>query len=145
MLEDNDLSPWAHPKAQRWFATLLERSGFINEVEDTVNLTDDHLELAHCRMLLALLILLGRPGIWPEDKNRVLQRAASKINNIAKKSQVIQPTSKKAKPLSIEQHKRNSVSRTAIQVELELLRRRAGISNRKSKLPMPSTWGKFWS
>lgn len=143
--KNNDLSPWAHPKAQRWFATLLERSGFISEIEDTVQLDDDHLDLPHGRMMLALLILLGRNGIWPEEKKRVLQRAASRISKLASQGPAAPIAQKKKhRPLTLAQHKRNTVAQKAIQVELEFLRRRAGMSNRTSKLTPPVTWKNFW-
>ena len=144
MSELNDLSPWAHPKAQRWFESLLERSGFVSEVEDVVQLDQDHFELPHARMLLALLILLGRPGIWPEDKQRVLQRAASRIAKAAEQDSGGVSVGKKAKPVTLDQHKRNTVAKKSIEAELEMLRRRAGMSNRKSKLPPPPTWTNFW-
>ena len=144
MSESNDLSPWAHIKAQRWFETLLERSGFINEIEDTVNLDADHMELSHGRMMLALLILLGRPGIWPEEKKRVLQRAVSRVSKMANEAEGKSAPTAKQKPLTIDQHKRKTAAQKAIQDELEILRRRAGMSNRKSKLPPPVSWKHFW-
>ena len=143
--KSSDLSPWAHPKAQRWFETLLERSGFINEIEDTVQLDNDHLELSHGRMMLALLILFGRAGIWPEDKKRVLQKAASRISKLANQGPVAPVADKKKqKPLTLDQHKRNTVAQKAVQEELEYLRRRAGMSNRTSHLRPPTTWKNFW-
>lgn len=147
MSEDSkDLSPWAHPKAQKWFETLLERSGFINEVEDNLQHDEDLFELSHGRMLLALLILLGREGIWPESKKRVLQRAASKINAAANRSDESSDTKrKKTSPLTVDEHRRKSAAKAAISAELELLRRRAGMSNLKRTVPQPNTWNEFWS
>ena len=143
-MEDNDLAPWAHPKAKKWFATLIERSGFANQIEDTLQLNDDQWELAHGRIILAMLIIMGRPGIWPDDKARVLQRTASKINALSKLAGNSAPANKSSKPLTIEQHQRNSSANAAINDELELLRRRAGMSNRKSPMQQPKTWGRFW-
>lgn len=144
MQDENNLSPWAHPKAQRWFATLLERSGFIAEIEDTLQLDDSHFELGHGRMMLALMIMLGRPGIWPDDKKRVLNRAASKVNKLANDDSPKASSGKKPKPLSLDQHQRNAKAKKAVQDEIEIVRRRAGMSNRKSKLPPPETWKGFW-
>ena len=144
-MEPNELSPWAHTKAQRWFETLLERSGFINEIEDMVNLDEDHMDLSHGRMMLALLNLLGRPGIWPESKKRVLQRSVSRITRLGAQSKdATINVGKKQQPLTIDEHKRKTAAQKAIQDELEILRRRAGMSNRKSKLNAPVTWTNFW-
>ncbi|MEM7456594.1 MAG: hypothetical protein AAF456_19775 [Planctomycetota bacterium] len=146
MTETSDLSPFAHPKAQRYFATLLERSGFVAEVEEILQLDDDILELSHTRLLSAILLFIGRPGIWPDEQKRVLARAASRLSRQSKQIQESgnQPK-KKRKPLTLSQHQRLSELEETIKVELELLRRRAGVSNRVSKIAQPESWGKLWS
>ncbi len=144
MATESNLSPFAHPKAQRYFATLLERSGLIREIEDTLQLTDDNLDLSHIRLLSAMLILLGRPGIWPTDKQRVLARASTRLSGISKRDANL-PTDKRTKPLSLDQHNLHDQLMASIKTELELLRRRGGISNRVSSIEQPDSWGKFWS
>lgn len=145
MDDTTQLSPWAHPKAQQWFETLLERSGFIEEIEEQIVKEDDFLELPAARLMIALLVLLGRPGIWPERHRRALARAVSKVKRIAGKQ--ANPDSAKnggRRPLTLDEHRRTSVAANAIEEELEIVRRWAAMSNRRTPIRPPATWDDFW-
>ena len=148
MSNPTQLAPWAHPKAQKWFETILEKSGFIEEIEEQVNQQTDLLDVESGRMLLAMLVLLGRPGIWPAQHKMVLARAANRVDRLAKgqangaNGGASKPPSNK--PLTIREHQQQSTSVTALQEEVEIVRRWGGASKRKTKIDQPESWGEFW-
>ena len=146
MPEPKDLSPWAHPKASKWFDVLLERSGLIEEIETQLHKDDDIPDIESARLLISILAMLGRPGIWPERHQRVLVKAASKVNRMINQQCEKSETRdrKKKKPLTLEQHQRSAQASIAIEVELEMVRRWGGASNRQSPIKQPPSWGEFW-
>ena len=86
MSETTDLSPWAHPKAQRWFHDLIEDSMLALSLDDELEQCEKVNELDKIRMILALALFLGREGIWPESRNNILIGAARTASNVIKKA-----------------------------------------------------------
>ena len=146
MPNETNLAPWSHPKAQRWFDTLLERSGFIQEIEDQTHLDDSQWDVSRARIVLSFLVMLGRPGIWPDRHRGVLNRAASKANRTLENpaDRPVETGRRKKRPLTLEQHQKTNQAKSAIMKEIEIVRRRAGMSNRKMPIKQPPQWGKFW-
>jgi len=135
----NTWSPWAHPKAQRWFAELFDKSSLPLMIEDTVErpLVESNEEVT--RLMLALTLLLGRDGIWPEQRKHILRTVARRAAEFD-----AEDGSVSGKPMTMADHRVKGMQQQEIKVELEHLRRRIGMSNRKNKLAPPA-WGKFWS
>ncbi len=135
-----DLSPWAHPKAQRWFEELLEHhllpTSLDNEVVDAVR---NH-ELEKVRVILALVLLIGREGIWPASRNNVLKSAIRGADHLTKTA----PPEQGKKPMTLVEHRGRALHTESLQQEIELLRRRLKMSNRKSTVEPPLTWGNLW-
>lgn len=140
MRDQNDLSPWAHPKAQAWYGTLLERSGMMAEIEQFMQIPDDLINVAECRVALMFLIILARPGIWPSGEEETLVSAEKKVSEIIKKKQ--STTNKK---MTMAEHQKHGVIMDEIRQELEILRRRIGKSKLKNKVGQPGTWKNFWN
>ena len=140
MSSETDLAPWAHPKAKRWYETLLKRSGMMAEIEHLMSRPADQLSISQCRVVLTFIIVLGRPGIWPKEYNDILDLVEKKISQVASQNQSV--TSEK---LTLADHQRRGAVLTEIQQELEILRRRIGRSRLKRKLGPPKTWRNFWN
>jgi hypothetical protein len=64
-----------------------------------------------------------------------------RIHTLAKKIEV----DTGAKPLTVAEHQQATRARTQLEHELEILRRRVGISNRKSELKCPPDWQRVWN
>ncbi len=145
MEDQTNLAPWAHPKASRWFETLLERSGLIEDIEQQIQQNDEAFDLQSARLLLSILALLGRPGIWPERHRRVLAKVANKANRLMSQ-QESQTTARNSKrtPMTLEQHQRSGKANEAMEIEIEMVRRWAGASNRQTEIKQPPTWGEYW-
>jgi hypothetical protein len=140
MSEPADLSPWVHPKSQAWFRALFRRTNLIMALEDEINKPDDQLSPEVARLILAISILLGRPEIWPEDDQPTLKKIMRRAKELSQKP----PTSGTGKPLSLAEHQAHKNSDTQMTHELEILRRRLGVSVRKTKLGAPPSWEPFW-
>lgn len=136
----NDLSPWAHPNAQRWFQDMFERQLFPSSLDDEIVAAMRDHEPEKIRCILALFLLLVRDGIWPADRNSVLKSAIRAADHISKNASL----HAEKKPLTLAEHRGQAVQSTAIQEEIELLRRRLKMSNRKTTLQPPKTWGNLW-
>ncbi|MCH2183053.1 MAG: hypothetical protein MK108_13700 [Mariniblastus sp.] len=135
-----DLSPWAHPKSQAWFEMLFKRSGMLDELERFVAQPLEQIEVPECRMVLMLLIILARPGIWPSGYDDVLVLAEQKVTEIVKQTQ-----SKTNRKMTMAQHQQHGVLMDEIRYELEVLRRRIGKSSLKTRIHRPATWKDFWA
>lgn len=139
MTATNDLSPWAHPKSQAWFGTLLNRSGMLAEIEQFVEQPQDRINVPECRLVLMFLIILARPGIWPDGYENILNTAVEKVSEIVKQKQ--STTNKK---MTMAEHRQHSVLMDEIRQELEILRRRIGKSKLQTPIGQPGTWKNFW-
>ena len=140
MTTSSGLSPWAHPKSRRWYEAVLKQSGMLGEIEQFMSQPADQISISQCRVILAFLIVLGRPGIWPKEYNDILELAEKKV------SQVVADFSglTEAK-LTLAEHQRQASVASEIQQELEILRRRIGKSRLKKKIGPPKTWRNFWN
>ena len=134
-----DWSPWKHPKAKRWFEELLEETHLPLMMEHAVDQADDSLNEGETRLMVALALLLGREGIWPGKRDVLLRTIVRKgdalVNRKASRSDV---------PMSLTELKFKSTQHDNLVQEVELLRRRVGMSNRTTRLDPPA-WGDFWS
>ncbi len=139
--DHSDLSPWAHPKAQHWFDTLFERSGLLLNLREA--LEDDRAELTcnQLRAIVALLYMLGIEGIWPAGQEPLLQRMTMRIHSLAQRLQTQAADGKK----TVAEHQHAIHARQQLDHELELLRRKAGISRRVTELKAPPDWQRIWN
>ena len=143
--EVNNLSPWAHPKATQWFEAVLEKSGFLEEVEQQVNQAETLLDVQSGRLLLAMLVMLGRPGVWPAMHRKVLARAANSVNRISTKAASSDSgATRSRKPITLDEHQRKEKAKLALATEVEIVRRWAGVSNRSTEIKQPESWGEYW-
>lgn len=140
MSNNADLSPWAHPKTQGWFHQVLTRSGFLDDLERTLRQPVEKISLGQCRMILMMVILLGRPGIWPPGYEELLELVDQRVNEVL----AIQQKPGVAQKLTIHEHRQREAVMREVKVELEFLRRRIGKSRLKTPLSQPETWGNFW-
>ncbi|QEG23109.1 hypothetical protein [Mariniblastus fucicola] len=134
-----DWSPWKHPKAKRWFEELLEETHLPLMMEHAVDKPDDSLDEGETRLMVALAILFGRDGVWPAQRDSILRTIVRKGNVVANRA-----ATPKDGPMSLAQHKEQAKQHDHLVDEVEILRRRIGMSNRKTPMPPPA-WGKFWS
>jgi len=134
-----DWSPWTHPKARRWFEELLEETQLPLMMEHTVDKADDSLNEGETRLMVALAILLGRDGIWPAQRDLILRTLARRGDVVSRRT-----AQNKNGPISLAQHKEQADQHEHLVQEVEMLRRRIGMSNRKTPMNPPA-WGKFWS
>ena len=140
MSEQNDLSPWVHPKAQSWFRALFRKSNLAMALEDELRKPEDQLTPSVMRMILAIAVMLGRPEIWPENERDVLEAIMNKAKEYSQKP----PTSSSGKPLSLKEHQAFIQTASELTYENELLRRRLGKSVRKTPVKTPKSWEPFW-
>ena len=98
--------------------------------------------LAESRLLNAILVMLGRPGIWPDRDLDILQAAADKLAHQLNETGT---GSKQKAPVSIQEHQKIGLLKKALEGELEILSRRVGKSPRRTILRKPSTWTQFWN
>ncbi len=140
MSESTDLSPWAHPKAQQWFHDLIEDNMFALGLDDELARAEHKKEFDSIRAILALAILLGRDGIWPANRTGILQA----IVRCASKSSKSDAPHVGDRPLTVAEHQRHARHDQAVKQETEFLRRRLKMSNRKSALKPPVSWGNLW-
>lgn len=134
-----DYSPWKHPKAQRWFKELLEETHLPLMIEDALEKPDAELSRGESRLFLSLMIMLGRKGIWPENRESLFRTVIRKTVIVMTRKQ-----GRSDKPLTLSEHKVHAKVNSAMDGELEILRRRIGMSNRKTALSPPKSWGRFW-
>lgn len=139
--DHSDLAPWAHPKAQHWFDTLFERSGLLLSLRES--LEDDRAGLTcnQLRAIVALLYMLSIEGIWPAGQQALFQRMTMRIHSLAQKLQGQSAVGKK----TVAEHQQAIHSRQQLDHELELLRRKAGISRRVTELKAPPDWQRVWN
>lgn len=134
-----DWSPWKHPKARRWFEELLEETHLPLMMEHAVDEADDVLVEGETRLMVALAILLGRDGIWPAARDSILRTIVRKGGVVSNRT-----VSNSNGPLSLAEHQEQARQHDHLVDEVEMLRRRIGMSNRKQALKPPE-WDRFWS
>ena len=140
MSAKSGLSPWSHPKSRRWFEAALKQSGMLGEIEHFMSQPSDRISMSECRVVLAFLIVLGRPGIWPAEYNDVLELVERKVSDVA--SRVQEGSGAK---MTLAEHQRQVAITAEIQQELEIVRRRIGKSRLRKKIGKPKTWQPFWN
>lgn len=140
MANSNDLSPWAHPKAQHWFYALFRKTNLAMELEDEIRKPVDQLSPEIMRVILAFALLLGRPEMWPENERAVIEAIMKRAREISQTS----PKSATGKPLTISEHQQHSQTNSDLAKETEILRRRLGASARKTPVALPKSWEPFW-
>jgi hypothetical protein len=140
MPDATDLAPWAHPKAKRWFHSLIEDNSFALALEDELVQAEQVKDYDRIRMIHALALLLGHEGIWPKHRTAVLKACVRASSQIVKDHD----TGPVGGPLTISEHKGQSATDEAFQQEIELMRRRLKMSNRKSMIGPPKSWGNVW-
>ena len=134
-----DWSPWKHPKARRWFEELLEKTHLPLMMEHAVDEADDVLVEGETHLMVALAILLGRDGIWPAARDSILRTIVRKGGVVSSRT-----ASNSNGPLSLAEHQEQARQHDHLVDEVEMLRRRIGMSNRKQALKPPE-WDRFWS
>lgn len=134
------LAPWAHPKAQEWIKLVLEKSELINEFEKAVLGAQQDLPLHDIRLLSMLAVLLGHPQIWPEERRASFVECANRLNQAARALRERDPLFAK----SFEPKAAKLIDED-LQVEIEMLRRRGGLSRRINPLQLPHSWKRFWN
>lgn len=134
-----DWSPWMHPKAKRWFEELLEQTHLPLMMEHAVDKADDSLSKGRTRLIVALALMLGREGIWPAQRDTLLRAIVRKGDVVANRV-----AERKDGPVTLAELKTKSTQRDNLAHEVEMLRRRIGMSNRNTMLDPPA-WGDFWS
>lgn len=132
------LAPWAHPKAQEWFEAIFRRSGLIENIENLLHRHAKELTIERLRALVSILLLLGRPGVWPSDQILQLRQIVQSL--IRLRTEVA--STRKAQ--TIEGHQLTHQLLQHLDEELELLRRQTGVSRRVGSSSRPQTWNKFW-
>ena len=139
--QDQDLAPWAHPKAKAWFKALFNRSQFGFLLEDMVKQPADSISPELMRVMLAFAVLLGREETWPEEHRTVLNLILEKAREVANQSD----SGGDKKAMTISQHRNRGRQNSEFYEEIEILRRRLGRSFKKSSLDTPATWKPFWT
>lgn len=134
------LSPWAHPKAQEWIELILEKSDLLNAFQQTVMDESRTPNVHEIRVYEMLATLLGHPQIWPENRRQDFIRCATRLHFVARQAQQDDPGFGK----SFEPKAAKLIAEDW-QVEVELVRRRGGISKRVVPLKLPLTWKRFWN
>jgi hypothetical protein len=132
------LSPWAHPKAQEWFEAVFKRSGIIENIENSLTRHAKELTVERLRALVSLLILLGRPGVWPSDQVLQLRKMVQMLVQLRADAAHV----KRAQ--TIEGHQQMHQLLANLDEELDILRRQTGVSRRIVSASRPRTWSKFW-
>ena len=140
MVESTDLGPWAHPKAKRWFESLIDETSFALVLEEEIAQAEKAHDYDKIRIILALALIFGHQGIWPVHRSSFLKDCARTANRVLQNHD----TGPVSGPLTIAEHKGQSATDEAFRQELELLRRRLNMSNRKSMIGPPKSWGNFW-
>ncbi|MGB2501793.1 MAG: hypothetical protein ACPIA2_19015 [Mariniblastus sp.] len=140
MKELNDLSPWIHPKAQNWFYALFRKTNLAMVIDDELQKPEGAISLDQMRMILAFGLLLGRNEMWPENERGTLKAILRRARQIAKAP----PASSTGKPLTMAEHQSYNNTLEEFKLEIELLSRRLGMSNRQSAIKPPASWQPFW-
>lgn len=139
--ESGDLAPWAHPKAQHWFDTLLERSGLLLSLREALEDPRGELTCNQLRSMIFLLYTLSIEGVWPAGQEPLLQRLTMRIHSLAQRIQSLPHKGHQ----TIAAHQAAIHDRQQLEQELELLRRKAGISKRVTPLKLPPDWQRIWN
>lgn len=132
------LAPWSHPKAQEWYEAIFKRSGLVENIENFVARHAKELTVERFRALVAILILVGRPGIWPADKVSQLRQIVQTLIRLRAEL----AATRKAQTIEGHQHTHRLLQH--LDQELDVLRRQTGVSRRIVSSGRPSTWSKFW-
>ncbi len=140
MAEQTQLSPWAHPKARAWFSALFRRTSLPMAIEDELRKPVDQLNIEIIRTAMTFAVLLSRPEIWPQKDRDLLESIVAKAKEFCARP----PKSAHGKALTIAEHKTHSKAVAEITHDIELVRRRLGVSVRKSKMSGPKSWEPFW-
>ncbi|MEQ1904446.1 MAG: hypothetical protein ABL888_09695, partial [Pirellulaceae bacterium] len=83
---DECLAPWAHPKAQEWLSLILRKSDLVDSLAALIENPTDPLDMGQQRVLTMLLVVLGHPGLWPEEKRELFTRCASRLHSCARQN-----------------------------------------------------------
>lgn len=140
MSEKNDLAPWVHPKSKAWFKVLFRRTNLTMALQDELNRPIEQLDIHIVRMALAMAVMFGKPEIWPEEDRQILKLIVNKAREFARTP----PQSVTGKPVSVAEHQAHSKLVKELTAEVELVRRRLGISVLKTKASIPPSWQRFW-
>lgn len=140
-MPDQDLSPWAHPKAQAWFRDLFNRTQFGFVLEDVLKQPVDQFSHDHMRVILAFAVLLSREETWPDEHRAVLSLILEKARAVAARVDRQGP----GRALTLKEVQRRGSIASELHEEIEILRRRLGKSLKTKPLATPSTWEPFWT
>lgn len=141
MSQADDLAPWAHPKARGWMETLFEKSGLLQSLRDSLENPDADLTCNQLRAIVALLYFLSIGEIWPAGQQQILQKLAMRIHSLSRKL----TTDTDSRAMTVAEHQQAIHGRAQLEAELECLRRKVGISQRKSPLAVPPDWTRVWN
>lgn len=142
MSQHSDLAPWAHPKAQQWYSQLLNKSGLIDHVFQFNEIPDSQLDVAQVRLMNGILMLLARPGVWPERDAFILKTTAEKISRFLEKASRAEPGNQ---PLSIKEHQQRQQEQQALKAEMAVLNGRLALSKSQKPGRQPIAWKRFWN
>lgn len=140
MKEQNDLSPWIHPKAQNWFYALFRKTNLAMFIDDELQRPEGTISLDQMRMILAIGILLGRDEMWPENERGTLKAILRKARQMSN----LPPTTEAGQPLTMAEHRNYNDTLAEFKREIEILSRRMGMSNRQNAIDPPASWQPFW-
>lgn len=140
MNDDSTISPWSHPKAQEWFATIFDRSGALLRLKDEIFSHGEDVGIPQIRLYASLLILLGREGIWPAHERGELVKMAQRLSELLRE-RLKSPRG----AMTVEEHQTYGQMVAEAEHEVELLRRGVGLSKRLNQLGMPGSWQGFWN
>ncbi len=132
-------SPWRYRNAQVWLAGIADQSGLMHSIDELLSLSGQGNGISY-RAISTLLILLGREGTWPVDLQSILRKSARSLSNLEQST-----GQSSGKRLTIQEHHAITKSADSIRQELEILRRRAGMSNIVKPPEPPVGWVPFWS
>ncbi|MEZ6093274.1 MAG: hypothetical protein R3C03_03405 [Pirellulaceae bacterium] len=137
---ESDFSPWSHASANKWLGMIFSRSELIDEFERWASRDTEHLSEYQLRLLTSLLVILGHPSIWPEEEQARLSKLAMRAHSLVRNYR-----EEKRSAQSVAEHQFRQQVQQDLDVEAELLRRRANISKRTNKLTLPKSWYRFWN
>lgn len=135
-----NLAPWVHPKSKKWFKELFDESGLVMGLRDVLENLEQPVGPAEARILMMMVATLGTDGVWPEGQRKELQRIVMSLARLSRAKD-----SDSSTPINIEEHQRREAIGKEVEIEIELLRRMVGISNRVTDLHLPESWGAFWT
>ena len=120
-------APWDSDSAADWYGDFFDEIPLAAKVEATLN-ADPGEYADEIRAAAALLIMLGRPYVWPiNDIDRHLNLAITQMEKV----------------LAVYEDEPEFAS--AVAEEIAILKSRQTNAKDGPVIPQPQSWGDFWS